>query len=184
MTAEQQADLRRRHIGFIFQAYNLFPTLNALDNVRLGLDVRGVSAAEGRIRAKAALHDVGLDHRLTSFPGTMSGGEKQRVAIARALAAAPSIILADEPTSALDSENGHSVMALLAAIAKKKNRAILAVTHDPRTIPYADRVVEIEDGYILGQGKNAQSKTIAASNNLAVQGGAKRNQRRKRKVDA
>ncbi len=184
LTAEQQADLRRRHIGFIFQAYNLFPTLNALDNVRLGLDVRGVSAAEGRIRAKAALHDVGLDHRLTSFPGTMSGGEKQRVAIARALAAAPSIILADEPTSALDSENGHSVMALLAAIAKKKNRAILAVTHDPRTIPYADRVVEIEDGYILGQGKNAQSKTIAASNNLAVQGGAKRNQRRKRKVDA
>jgi putative ABC transport system ATP-binding protein len=182
--AERQADLRRRHIGFIFQAYNLFPTLNALDNVRLGLDVRGVSASEGRIRAEAALHDVGLEHRLKSFPGTMSGGEKQRVAIARALAAAPSIILADEPTSALDSENGHAVMVLLAAIAKKKNRAILAVTHDPRTIPYADRVVEIEDGYILGQKKNVQSKAIAATHNLAAQGGARHNQRRKKKVNA
>jgi putative ABC transport system ATP-binding protein len=81
----------------------------------------------------------------------MSGGEQQRVAIARALAGAPSLILADEPTAALDSENGQAVMVLLADIAKRENRAVLAVTHDPRTLPYADRIVRIEDGVIVGE---------------------------------
>ena len=142
LPAGELARLRRRHFGFIFQAYNLFPTLNALDNVKLALDVFGVPAHRQEKRAKAALHKVGLDHRLKSYPGTLSGGEKQRVAIARAIAASPSIVLADEPTSALDTENGHAIMALLARLAKDEKRTILAVTHDPRTIPYADRVIE------------------------------------------
>jgi putative ABC transport system ATP-binding protein len=181
LPAEKLADLRRRHIGFIFQAYNLFPTLNALDNVRLGLDVRGFSIKEGRAKAAAALHDVGLDHRLKCYPRTLSGGEKQRVAIARALAPAPSIILADEPTSALDSENGHAVMALLAEIAKKQNRAILAVTHDPRTIPYADRIIEIEDGAIVEQHKKGAHPQRGAN---IRRGQMIRNPGRKRKANA
>lgn len=182
--AEELADLRRRHLGFIFQAYNLFPTLNAFDNVKIALDVRGFSAAECQTRAEDALHAVGLDHRLKSYPGTLSGGEKQRVAIARAIASSPRIVLADEPTSALDTENGHAIMALLAKLAKDQNRTILAVTHDPRTIPYADRVIEIEDGQITGQKKSAEAPNKAGSDKQAGSGNAKHNQKRKRHVHA
>ena len=155
---EELADLRRRHIGFVFQSYNLFPTLNAMENVRLALDVRGLSYRETVQRAEEALCEVGLSHRLKSYPGNMSGGEQQRVAVARAIATAPSLILADEPTAALDSENGHAVMALLAKIAKDESRAVLAVTHDPRTHPYADRIVKIEDGEIIGDEKLASGE--------------------------
>jgi len=151
MNAEQLADLRRRHIGFVFQSYNLFPTLTALENVRIALDVRGESAGEARRRAEEALKEVGLGHRLHSFPRTMSGGEQQRVAVARALAGQPKLILADEPTAALDSENGQAVMSLIADLAKDESRAVLAVTHDPRTIAYADRVIRIEDGRIVSE---------------------------------
>jgi putative ABC transport system ATP-binding protein len=149
LTPEGLADLRRRHVGFVFQSYNLFPTLNAIENVRLALDVRGEKYADTVIKAETALREVGLAHRLRSFPGNMSGGEQQRVAVARALASKPSIILADEPTAALDSETGHAVMELLSDIAKDESRAVLAVTHDPRTHAYADRIIRIEDGKII-----------------------------------
>lgn len=149
LSPEGLADLRRRHVGFVFQSYNLFPTLNAIENVRLALDVRGEKYADTVIKAETALREVGLAHRLRSFPGNMSGGEQQRVAVARALASKPSIILADEPTAALDSENGHAVMELLSDIAKDESRAVLAVTHDPRTHAYADRIIRIEDGKII-----------------------------------
>lgn len=149
LSPEGLADLRRRHVGFVFQSYNLFPTLNALENVRLALDVRGEKYADTVIKSETALREVGLAHRLRSFPGNLSGGEQQRVAVARALASKPSIILADEPTAALDSENGHAVMELLSDIAKDDSRAVLAVTHDPRTHAYADRIVRIEDGKII-----------------------------------
>lgn len=155
LDAEGLASLRRRHIGFIFQHYNLFPTLTALENVRLALDVRGEDAEAAIERSRRALEEVGLGHKLGSYPGNMSGGEQQRVAIARALAGAPSLILADEPTAALDTENGKAVMALMARIAKGSQRAVLAVTHDPRTLPYADRIVRIEDGLIVGEDKSA-----------------------------
>jgi len=161
-SAEELADLRRRHLGFIFQSYNLFPTLSALDNVRLGLDVRGIPARECKERAAAALIEVGLGHRLNAYPGTLSGGEKQRVAIARAIAPEPPVILADEPTAALDTENGFSVMELLQRIARKDGRAVLAVTHDPRTIPFADRVIEIEDGRISGNSGKAAPTLVAS----------------------
>jgi putative ABC transport system ATP-binding protein len=149
LSPEGLADLRRRHVGFVFQSYNLFPTLNAIENVRLALDVRGERYADTVIKAETALREVGLAHKLRSFPANMSGGEQQRVAVARALASRPSIILADEPTSALDSENGQSVMQLLSNIAKDESRSVLAVTHDPRTTPFADRIIRIEDGKII-----------------------------------
>ncbi len=148
---EALAELRRRHVGFIFQGYNLFPTLNAEENVKLALDVRGTKGPDQVMKAQRALHQVGLAHRMRAFPGTLSGGEKQRVAVARAIASQPSLILADEPTAALDSENGQQVMALLANIAHASTHAVLAVTHDPRTIPYADRILRIEDGLIVGE---------------------------------
>ena len=150
-SAEELAKVRRDHMGFIFQSYNLFPTLNAIENVRIALDVRGITGYKATSRAEEVLRDVGLGHRLTNYPGNLSGGEQQRVAVARAIASAPSIVLADEPTAALDSENGHAVMALLSRIAKEQKRSVLAVTHDPRTLGYADRVIKIEDGKIVGE---------------------------------
>ena len=149
--AEELAKIRRDHIGFIFQSYNLFPTLNAIENVRIALDVRGITGFAATSRAEEVLRDVGLGHRLMNYPGNLSGGEQQRVAVARAIASSPDIVLADEPTAALDSENGHAVMALLSRIAKEQKRSVLAVTHDPRTLGYADRVVRIEDGKIVGE---------------------------------
>jgi putative ABC transport system ATP-binding protein len=156
LSTEELAELRREHIGFIFQSYNLFPTLTAEENVRLALDVRGKRGSDAVVRAQRVLQQVGLRSKLKSYPANLSGGEQQRVAVARALAGAPSIMLADEPTAALDSENGQAVMALLAEIAKEHNCAVLAVTHDPRTIPYADRSLHIEDGLIIGEERRAE----------------------------
>jgi len=151
LAPEALADLRRRHIGYVFQSYNLFPTLDALENVMLALDVRGDRGAAAEARARAALTEVGLGHRLGHYPRNMSGGEQQRVAVARAIASAPSLILADEPTAALDTENGRAVMQLIAEIARDERRAVLAVTHDPRTLPFATRIIRIEDGQIVGE---------------------------------
>jgi putative ABC transport system ATP-binding protein len=147
--SEALAALRRAHIGFIFQSYHLFPTLSAQENVELVLDVRGERSSNVRKRAQDALAAVGIGHKAANLPARLSGGEQQRVAIARALVGNPSIILADEPTAALDSENGHSVMEVLAGVAKE--RAVMVVTHDPRTLPFADRIVRIEDGLITGE---------------------------------
>jgi putative ABC transport system ATP-binding protein len=148
---EQLAKLRREHIGFVFQSYHLFPTLTALDNVRLALDVRGEHSAKALTRCKDALARVGLAHRITAYPRELSGGEQQRVAIARALVGDAAAILADEPTAALDSENGASIMAMLSELAKDPAHGVLVVTHDPRTLPYASRVIRIEDGRIVGE---------------------------------
>jgi putative ABC transport system ATP-binding protein len=144
--------LRRDHIGFVFQSYHLFPTLTAMENVQLALDVRGVRAKTAIARAKEALVTVGLSHKENAFPHELSGGEQQRVAIARAVVGNASVILADEPTGALDSENGHAIMTILANIAKDPSRGVLVVTHDPRIVPFADRIIHIEDGRILGEG--------------------------------
>ncbi len=148
LDAEGLANVRRQHVGFVFQGYNLFPTMTATENVMLALDVRAKPVVDPPTHALNALIAVGLGHRAQTYPAKLSGGEKQRVALARALAGAPSLILADEPTAALDAENGRAVMALLAEVAKDPSRAVLAVTHDHRTLPYADRIVRIEDGKI------------------------------------
>ncbi len=148
---EQLAKLRRDHVGFIFQAYQLFPTLTAAENVRIALDVRGERSGRARSDAQEALATVGLAHKANAFPRELSGGEQQRVAIARAIVGRASVILADEPTGALDSANGHTIMTIMANIAKDRDRAVLVVTHDPRILPFADRIVRIEDGRIVGE---------------------------------
>ena len=153
LSPEGLADLRRKHVGFVFQAYNLVPTLTATENVMLALDLRGTDLSRAPALAAEALRQVGLAHRAHANPSKLSGGEKQRVAIARALAGSPSVILADEPTAALDSENGKGVMALLSQVAKDRSRAILVVTHDHRTLAYADRLIRIEDGRIVGRAR-------------------------------
>ena len=149
LAPEKLADIRRRHVGFIFQSYNLFPTLTALENVMVALDVRDAYSADPVEMARNALRAVGLSHRIDAYPSKLSGGEKQRVAIARSLAGSPSVILADEPTAALDSENGQAVMELLSEVSKDPTRAVLAVTHDHRILRYADRIIRIEDGMIV-----------------------------------
>jgi putative ABC transport system ATP-binding protein len=158
LSAEGMANLRRRHVGFVFQSYNLVPTLTALENVMLALDLRGASRAEAPDLAWEALDAVRLTHRANVMPSKLSGGEKQRVSIARALAGAPSVILADEPTAPLDSENGQAVMALLADVAKDTRRAVLVVTHDHRTLEYGDRMIRIEDGRIASRARRRLSE--------------------------
>jgi putative ABC transport system ATP-binding protein len=151
MLPEDMARIRREHVGFIFQSYHLFPTLTVADNVRLALDVRGEPSRAAIAKTGKALAAVGLSHKMKSFPRQLSGGEQQRVAIARTIVGNPSAILADEPTSALDGENGQAVMKVLAQIAKDRMRGVLVVTHDPRIVPFADRIVRIEDGRIVGE---------------------------------
>jgi putative ABC transport system ATP-binding protein len=152
------AKFRRDHIGFVFQSYHLFPTLNAVDNIRLALDVRGEGAESAIARAKEVLAIVGLSHKENAFPRELSGGEQQRVAIARAIAGNAPAILADEPTGALDSENGRAVMTILADIARSPGRGVLVVTHDPRAVPFADRIIHIEDGRILREEQGSGSR--------------------------
>jgi putative ABC transport system ATP-binding protein len=149
LDSEALAELRRDNVGFVFQSYHLFPTLTAAENVRLALDVRGERSPLARAKAEKALETVGLAHKAKAFPRELSGGEQQRVAVARAIVGDASLILADEPTAALDSENGQAVMTVLAEIAKNPARALFIVTHDPRIMPFADRILRIEDGRIV-----------------------------------
>jgi putative ABC transport system ATP-binding protein len=166
---EQLAKLRRDHIGFVFQSYHLFPTLTALDNVRLALDVRGERSGKAITRAREALVRVGLAHKMQAYPRELSGGEQQRVAIARAMVGDAAAILADEPTAALDSENGSSIMAMLSEIAKDPAHGVLVVTHDPRILPFASRIIRIEDGLIVGEeaGIGAARTPIAKARSVA-----------------
>jgi putative ABC transport system ATP-binding protein len=155
---EDLAKLRRDHIGFIFQSYHLFPTLTVEDNVRLALDVRGQRSRRAKIAARESLAMVGLAHKTKAFPIELSGGEQQRVAIARAIVGNASAILADEPTGALDTQNGQAIMTLLAQIAKDQSRGVLVVTHDPRILQFADRIVHIEDGRIVSEEPGERGK--------------------------
>ena len=140
---------RLDNCGFIFQGFNLFGALTALQQVTTILKYKGFTPAEAKDRAAVALTEVGLGARLNQRPAELSGGEKQRVAIARALAKEPRLLFADEPTSALDGENGQIVIQLLQRAAKEHGAAVICVTHDPRLEAYADRVIHIEDGRIL-----------------------------------
>jgi putative ABC transport system ATP-binding protein len=141
---------RLANCGFIFQGFNLFPALTALDQVAQVLRFAGRSPGEARRQAEAALDEVGMTSRLGLRPAELSGGEKQRVAIARALAKQPRLIFADEPTSALDGENGQKVISLLQKAAREHDAAVICVTHDQRLEAWADRVIHIEDGRIAG----------------------------------
>jgi putative ABC transport system ATP-binding protein len=148
MSERQLPRVRLDHIGFIFQGFNLFPTLTAGENVELSLDLKGVRGRPAKRRAAELLEQVGLGDKYKEWPANLSGGQKQRVAIARALAGEPDIVLADEPTAALDSQSGRVVMDMLRDLAKKRARAVTIVSHDNRILDYADRVVRIEDGRV------------------------------------
>jgi len=139
---------RLDHCGFIFQGFNLFASLTALQQVTTVLKYTGLTPEQAKAVAMESLTEVGLGKRLHLRPSELSGGEKQRVAIARAISKRPKLLFADEPTSALDSENGQIVIQLLKRAAKEHGAAVICVTHDPRLEEYADRVIHIEDGLI------------------------------------
>lgn len=141
--------LRLSYIGFIFQGHNLVASLDATENVALGLRLRGWRRGEARAEARRLLDAVGLHDKLDRRPAELSGGERQRVAVARALAGSPPVVLADEPTASLDAETGHSVTALLKQLATEGGSTVVVVTHDARIFHLADRIVHIEDGHIV-----------------------------------
>jgi putative ABC transport system ATP-binding protein len=167
--------LRRNCFGFVFQQFNLLAALTAAENVAMTLWLKGEK--HGSLpRARAALAELGLEHRWNFYPRDLSGGEKQRVAIARALIGNPPIILADEPTGNLDSTSGRTVIEILKRVAVEQRRAVVVVTHDPRIVPYADRAIELEDGMIIpsaaaridGFGSSRQSKRRTTTSEPAV----------------
>jgi putative ABC transport system ATP-binding protein len=159
--------IRLEHIGFVFQGFNLFPTLTAGENVELMLDLKRTPAEKARKRAHELMDQIGLSHKYDAFPSDLSGGQKQRVAIARALAGDPGIILADEPTAALDSHTGRNVMQQITELAHQRGRAVVIVTHDSRVPDFADRIVKIEDGAIAGRSLPA---TVEIPASLPVHG--------------
>jgi putative ABC transport system ATP-binding protein len=140
--------IRKRSIGFVFQHYNLIPSLTARENVEYALNIRGHRGRAARREAQRVIDLVGLSDRAHALPADLSGGEKQRVAIARAVAGNAPLLLADEPTANLDSENGQAVLALLRDLARNEGRAALIVTHDPKVRNIADRVLRIADGVL------------------------------------
>ena len=149
LDVEALSALRLAHVGFVFQHYNLFPTLRAWENVAVALDLKKFPPREQQAAALQLLDQLDMADRATHFPAELSGGQKQRVAIARALAGKPGLILADEPTAALDSKTGQDVVAILQALAHRENCAVVIVSHDPRVEPYADRVLHLEDGRLI-----------------------------------
>jgi putative ABC transport system ATP-binding protein len=152
---------RADNIGFIFQQYNLIPTLNCLENASVPLRIRGEKAAAAEKKAAEMLETVGLGKRMLHRPNMLSGGQQQRVAIARALVHEPKLIICDEPTAALDSENGAKVMEILKNVAAKPDRCVIVVTHDTRIFKYADRMTHMEDGRI---DHTETGSTMAAAN--------------------
>ncbi|HEX8384679.1 MAG TPA: ABC transporter ATP-binding protein [Rubricoccaceae bacterium] len=144
---------RRRHVGFVFQFYNLVPTLTVEENVRVLLDLDRTPVSEARDRAHVLLDAVGLSDRAGAFPDRLSGGEQQRVAIARALAHGPSLVLADEPTGDLDAETGLRVLDLLESLTREQGRTLLMVTHDRSTLGRADVVFTLDGGRVSETGR-------------------------------
>ena len=148
MTDDELSEIRNKEIGFIFQGFNLIPSLTAVENVELPLVYRGMKKEERNKLALEALDRVGLSHRLDHLPKQMSGGQQQRVAIARAVAARPPIILADEPTGNLDSHSGVEVMKILHEL-HEEGRTVILITHDNNIANEAERVIKISDGQIV-----------------------------------
>lgn len=148
MKRSEITEFRKRNVGFIFQQFNLIPTLNLIENVSVPLLINGVSRRDAAKNAEALLDEVGLGGRGKDHPLNLSGGQQQRVAIARALIHQPRLLVCDEPTSALDKDTGAHIMELLRAVARKPDRCVIVVTHDNRVFRYADRMAEMEDGRV------------------------------------
>ncbi len=150
--------LRRDHIGFVFQSFNLIPTLSAIENITLPLDLAGRIADEAWLQRVIAT--VGLEDRLTHRPSELSGGQQQRVAVARALAARPDVVFADEPTGNLDSRAGSEVLSFLRWAVREHGQTIIMVTHDPVAASYADRVVFLADGHLVDELRDPSAEVV------------------------
>ena len=148
MNEDQLADFRQKYVGFVFQSYNLLPTLTAMENVTLPLIFKNVPLKERNERAMEMLKNVGLEERAHHKPHEMSGGQQQRVSIARAFINSPQVVFADEPTGNLDTRTTYEMMDLITAMAKKNNQTLVIVTHDLELAEYADRFVMLSDGII------------------------------------
>jgi len=148
-------DIRATRIGFVFQQFNLIPTLSAAENVELAMAPQGVAKAERATRAQELLTRVGLGHRLDHLPSRLSGGEQQRVAIARALANRPEVIVADEPTGNLDSESAGEVLSLLLELQQRDGVTVIIATHDPEVAQHASRHLRLRDGAVVGDVRNS-----------------------------
>jgi putative ABC transport system ATP-binding protein len=151
LSEDKLAEIRREHIGIVFQAFRLIPSMTALENVAIPLELEG--GRDAFAKAEEALRDVGLGRRLDHFPDQLSGGEQQRVAIARAIVAGPDILLADEPTGNLDQETGAEIIALLMSTAKSHNASLVLITHDEKLAGQCSRVVRIADGAVTSDSK-------------------------------
>lgn len=163
LTDRDRTLLRRRRLGFIFQSFNLVPTLNVSENVELPLILDGVSARDAASLAEACLHRVGLAARLRHLPSQLSGGEQQRVAIARALVINPALVLADEPTGNLDSARGRDITRLLREVAHESHQTVVVVTHDIRVASQADRLIVLLDGRITYDGPPGTDAELVAA---------------------
>ena len=149
MTEAERTLFRRRHIGFVFQFFNLLPTLTVLENAALPLELAGAPAKEARSKARALLEQVGLADRTASYPDLLSGGEQQRVALARALVHDPLLVLADEPTGNLDEDTGAQVMALLEQLTRQAGKNLVMATHNLENVRRADRVIHVHEGKLV-----------------------------------
>jgi putative ABC transport system ATP-binding protein len=168
LTDYDRTIIRRRRLGFIFQAFNLLPTLTALENVALPLELDGISHRDARKRAEESLNLVGLEKRGDHLPGEMSGGEQQRVAVARALVIRPALVLADEPTGNLDSVNSKHVTQLLRRLVDEQGQTVVMVTHDQNVANAGDRTIHLKDGLVereVAHGNGAPSPATASANN-------------------
>jgi putative ABC transport system ATP-binding protein len=145
LSEHQRTLFRRKHIGFIFQFFNLIPTLTVFENITLTMQLNGAITSAQEQAAQALLEKVGLSDRRSTFPDRLSGGEQQRIAILRALAHNPTLVLADEPTGNLDEKTGQTVIELLVSLTRQVNKTLIMATHNPAIVPLADRVYRIED---------------------------------------
>jgi putative ABC transport system ATP-binding protein len=156
MEPTERARFRGASIGFVFQVFNLLPTVTTTENITVPLLINGTPRRQAERRASELLEQVGLGDRPKALPAQLSGGQQQRVAIARALACNPQIVICDEPTSNLDHENGHAVMEILRSLAQSCERAVVVVTHDPRIVAFADRVARMDDGRVIESDERAE----------------------------
>ena len=163
MDDDQQAEIRNKMLGFIFQQYNLLPKLSLLENVEVPLVYAGIPLAERKRRATASLERVGLGDKLKNKPNQLSGGQQQRVSIARALAGNPAVILADEPTGALDSHTGREVLGMLQELHRQGNTVVL-ITHDNSIAVQAQRIIRLEDGRVVYDGDAHAPEAVVQSN--------------------
>ena len=156
LSENQLAAFRQKHIGFVFQSYNLLPSMTAVENVAMPLMFKGMDRKKREAMAEEMLKRVGLSHRLHHYPSQMSGGQQQRAGIARAFVSRPEVVFADEPTGNLDTKTTAEIMDMVMGFARRFNQTIILVTHDPGMSRYADRIVTLVDGIITGDERKGQ----------------------------